>query len=259
MPHFCLRIYCHVCSEPLLRPLSILHRAPLVWLLLAALAVRLGAAVWWENRVAPGHRFEFGDSESYWRLAQTIVGGEPTQGSTAMAQPMRKIFCTPGYPLLLAALFSVVGSDPPVLWARGLSALLGTCAVAGVYWLARVCFDPTTGLIAAALTAFYPGGIGMSVYVLERVSRRSVPGRMLAEASGLRIAGKRSLGNVGRSRWPDRWARASPPDWPRSCVRVGSCLRRWRRALVVRSRYCSPRRAIQRLALCCCCWRWRRS
>jgi 4-amino-4-deoxy-L-arabinose transferase-like glycosyltransferase len=159
----------------------------LAWLLLAALVVRLGAAVWWQSRVAPGRQFEFGDSESYWRLGQAIVRGEPYE----YGSPDAKIFRAPGYPLLLAAMFSIVGTEPPVLWARALSAALGTLAVAGVYWLARVCFDPTTGLVAAGLAAIYPGAIGMSVYVLSEAPFCPL---MLAQLAMWAAAGKRSWG-----------------------------------------------------------------
>lgn len=174
--------------ESNLRPFSLLFRAPLTWLLLAALVLRLGAAIWWQSRVAPGNRFEFGDSESYWQLGQAIARGEPYE----YGSPDAKVFRTPGYPLLLAALFAVVGSDPPVLWVRGLSAMLGTLAVAGVYWLGRVCFDPVTGLIAASLATIYPGAIGMSVYVLSEAPFCPL---MLAQLALWSAAGKSVEGN----------------------------------------------------------------
>ena len=51
------------------------------WLLTAilavALVVRLGAGVWWQQRLPAGKAFAFGDSESYWELARRIARGEP--------------------------------------------------------------------------------------------------------------------------------------------------------------------------------------
>src|SRR5690349_21325903 len=85
-----------------------------------ALAVRLAAGAWWEARLPEGRRFGFGDSDGYWRLAQSIVAGEPYQ----YGSPDARVFRAPGYPLLLAGLFELVGSDPPVMWARALGALV---------------------------------------------------------------------------------------------------------------------------------------
>jgi 4-amino-4-deoxy-L-arabinose transferase-like glycosyltransferase len=138
---------------------------PAGWLLLlaTALALRLLAGGWWQSRLPAGERFGFGDSQSYWTLAQTIVRGEPYQyGGKDL-----RIFRTPGYPVLLAGLFAMVGDDPPVMWARALSAVLGVLAVAGVACLAWQLFDERAAWIAGLLTTFYPGAVAMSVMVLS--------------------------------------------------------------------------------------------
>jgi len=135
----------------------------IVWLLLAALGVRLGAAVWWQSRVPANQQFEFGDSDSYWVLAQRIVRGEPYD----YGDPPRQIFRTPGYPLALAGLMQFVGPNPPVLWARALGAVLGTFTVLGLYALGLQLFDRASGQVAALFGAFYPGAIGLSVFVLS--------------------------------------------------------------------------------------------
>ncbi|MGH7137160.1 MAG: hypothetical protein ACREHD_15570 [Pirellulales bacterium] len=135
-----------------------------LWAVLAlALGLRLGAAVWWQSRLAPGQHFEFGDSEAYWVLATHIVHGEPYEYGSSDA----RIFRMPGYPALLATMLWAFGDNMPVLYARFESAVFGTAAVAGVYWLGSLVFDRRTGLLAALLAACYPGAIAMSVIVLS--------------------------------------------------------------------------------------------
>jgi 4-amino-4-deoxy-L-arabinose transferase-like glycosyltransferase len=144
-------------------PLGLSYRAWLLAILAAALAVRLAAGVWWEQRLPEGGRFGFPDSESYWELGRTIAQGRPYEyGPERYA-----IFRTPGYPVLLAPLFLVFGNEPPVLAARALSAVLGTIAVAGVAALAKLLFDERTALVAAAMAAVYPEAIATSVFVLS--------------------------------------------------------------------------------------------
>ena len=131
-------------------------------LLLLARGVRLAAGVWWQQRLPPGERFGFPDSESYWQLAEALSQGEPY----AM-DPDRRVFRMPGYPLLLAPLFSMADGPPPVMWARVLNALLGTAAVAGIAVLAGLLFDRRAAVIGAAVATVYPGGVAMSVFVLS--------------------------------------------------------------------------------------------
>lgn len=130
--------------------------------LVAALGVRLAAAAWWQARLPVGTRFAFGDSESYWALAKTIVRHEPYQYGEGM-----HVFRVPGYPLALAALFRVVGHDPPVMWGRVLGAVLGTTAVGAVMGLTRLLYDARAGWWAGCIAALYPGAISLSVFVLS--------------------------------------------------------------------------------------------
>lgn len=139
------------------------HYARLACVLIIALGLRLAAGVWWQSRLGPERRFAFGDSEAYWTLAGQLARGEPYQYGSPDASVARM----PGYPLLLAGLFKLAGDDPPVQWARALSAICGTLAVAAVYALGRQLFDPATGLVAACLAGIYPGTIGDSVFVLS--------------------------------------------------------------------------------------------
>ncbi|MEX2173432.1 MAG: glycosyltransferase family 39 protein [Pirellulaceae bacterium] len=144
-------------------PFLLSYRWSLFAILACALALRLAAGAWWQQRLPAGKTFGFPDSESYWELGRKIARGEPYEfGPERLA-----IFRTPGYPILLAGLFLLAGDEPPVSWARALSAICGTIAVGGVASLARLLFDERTALLAATLTALYPEAIAASTFVLS--------------------------------------------------------------------------------------------
>ncbi|HWB12250.1 MAG TPA: glycosyltransferase family 39 protein [Pirellulales bacterium] len=135
-----------------------------LWAILAlSLVLRIAGAMWCQSRLPADQRFEFGDSEAYWVLAQHMARGEPFE----YGSPDVRVFRMPGYPALLAALFWLSSPDMPVLAGRLLSAVLGTLAVAAVCWLTTTLFDRRTGLVAAFAAACYPGAIAMSVFVLS--------------------------------------------------------------------------------------------
>jgi 4-amino-4-deoxy-L-arabinose transferase-like glycosyltransferase len=134
----------------------------IISVLAVAFFVRVAAAHWWQARVPQDERFGFGDSESYWVLAQTIVRGEPYSYGEG-----RQVFRTPGYPLLLAALMAVAGDDPPVIWARYVGAGFGSLAVALTMVLAGLLFDTRTAVIAGTMAALYPGAVAASVFILS--------------------------------------------------------------------------------------------
>ncbi|HET6883009.1 MAG TPA: glycosyltransferase family 39 protein [Pirellulales bacterium] len=148
-----------------MNPLGLIRspRAALWAVLALALTLRVAACCWWQSRMAPGQQFEFGDSDAYWVLASHIAHGEPYEYGSADV----RIFRMPGYPALLAPLLWIFGDSMPVVYARLLSSLFGTAAVAAVYWLATTLFDRRTGLLAALAAAIYPGAIAMSVIVLS--------------------------------------------------------------------------------------------
>ena len=150
----------------MIQPLNLQRFQPdgALWAVLAlALALRLAAGAWWQSRLAPNQRFEFGDSDAYWVLAEHVAQGEPYE----YGSPQARVFRMPGYPALLAAMLWLFGNNMPVIYARTLSAVLGTMAVAAVYWLSTTLFDRRTGLVAAFVAACYPGAISMSVVVLS--------------------------------------------------------------------------------------------
>ena len=134
----------------------------LVLLLIVAFALRMAAGVVWQARL--DGRFALGDSESYWQLGRAIAEGRPY----VYGQQDAQVFRTPGYPLLLAPIFFLAGDGPgAVLLARAETALFGTLAVLGVWWIALLLFDRQAAWIAALLAAFYPGAIVSSVLVLS--------------------------------------------------------------------------------------------
>ena len=140
-----------------------LRRSHVGWLVLVlalALAVRLAAGVAWQSRLGE-RRFEFGDSETYWSLARSIARGE------AYEYADNPVFRTPGYPLLLAPLFLHSSADPPVVWARALSAVFGVLGVLAVWLLARRLAHPRAALAAAAAAALYPGQVVLGALVLS--------------------------------------------------------------------------------------------
>ena len=138
------------------------YRSWLLAILAVALAVRLLAAVWWQQRLPVGKAFGFPDSESYWELGRKVAKGQPYE----FGPERYAIFRTPGYPVLLAGLF-LLDDEPSVLCGRALSAVLGTIAVAGVASLARQLFDRRTALVAAGIAAVYPEAIALSTFVLS--------------------------------------------------------------------------------------------
>lgn len=141
------------------------RRAAWIMAILAlALAARLAAGAWWQQRLPPGQELAFGDSDSYWRLAQSLYRGEPFQ----YGSPDSRIFRTPGYPALLAALFKLLGTDdPPVLAVRALSATCGAAAVGVVMALGWRLFRPEVGLLAGLVAAVHPEAIALGTFVLS--------------------------------------------------------------------------------------------
>ncbi|MEX2091583.1 MAG: glycosyltransferase family 39 protein [Pirellulales bacterium] len=136
----------------------------LALVVLLALTARLAFVGWWQQtHVREPQQFEFPDSASYWELGHDIAAGEPYQ----VGSPDRRVHRTPGYPLLLAAMFRVVGQEASPTWARGLGAALGALTVGAVYWLARQIFGLRVAWLAAAIVALYPEAIVVSVLPLS--------------------------------------------------------------------------------------------
>jgi 4-amino-4-deoxy-L-arabinose transferase-like glycosyltransferase len=71
----------------------------------------------------------------------------------------------PGYPLLLAALYSVFG--PSLLAAKVCNVLVGTGTVLLTYLIACELRRPTVGLVAAAILALFPGHVLFAPLILS--------------------------------------------------------------------------------------------
>ncbi|GAA4423153.1 ArnT family glycosyltransferase [Bremerella cremea] len=146
--------------QPAAIPQTGYFRWLLLLILLLGLGIRLGAAFWWESRIAEPNRFFFGDSLSYEVLARQIAHGDDfVYGDSYIAR-------TPGYPLLLAP-FYWFSDQPPTIALRLVGIFCGVAAIGLTAWLTRMLFGPLAGLIAAVLVCFYPGAIAMSVFVLS--------------------------------------------------------------------------------------------
>ena len=126
-----------------------------------AFAIRIAAAIVWEQGLDADQKFKFGDSAGYWHLAKQVANGD----SYDYNSPYAKVFRTPGYPVFLAPLFWCF-KEPPAMAARVIGAVLGAISVGLVFQLARKLFDNRVGIGAGLLIALYPGAIATSVLVL---------------------------------------------------------------------------------------------
>ena len=130
-------------------------------LLVAAFVFRLGAAFYWQSCITTETGLYFGDSETYWWLAEAVSQGKPYQFENW------QIFRMPGYPILLAPLFAFYDGTPPVMAARVENALLGTLLVAVVGAFAFQLFrNRKTAYLAACFVAFEPCTVITNIWVL---------------------------------------------------------------------------------------------
>jgi 4-amino-4-deoxy-L-arabinose transferase-like glycosyltransferase len=104
------------------------------------------------------------DQAFYVRAAQYLAEGkgyrEPFSESVTARWP-------PGYPLILSALFAVVG--PSILAAQMLNVFLGVLSVWVVYLLGARLFDRRVAVTAAALLALFPGQVYLSGLMMTEV------------------------------------------------------------------------------------------
>lgn len=140
------------------------YKLAVALILLLAFAVRISAALWWDQLATnEGRLFRFGDSDSYWHLAKDIAQGLPYQYGSENAS----IFRSPGYPLLLSTIAWIEPERKAVWFARVLGCLLGTAVVALTMTATARFKNANATLIAGLCVAMYPGAIGMSVTILS--------------------------------------------------------------------------------------------
>jgi 4-amino-4-deoxy-L-arabinose transferase-like glycosyltransferase len=145
-----------------------MRRRPLLWILLAALVLRVGAAIWLQHDLDVNKKRPFlimGDAQGYWELGQHVADGKPYE------LYHRQVLRMPGYPAFVAGsigLAELLGfPDKDHLVARLLMAGVGTLACGLVALLGRLLFDGPTGTLAAAMTAIAPPLVGFSVILLS--------------------------------------------------------------------------------------------
>jgi hypothetical protein len=136
-------------------------------LLLLALVLRSGAALFWQRHVVPEKEiFYFGDSYTYYWLGQSIAEGKSYQfqeHGTAW-----QIFRMPGYPVLIAPILHFSKTSQTALLLRFYNIVFGTLLVAAVGFLAFQLFrDHKTALLAGFFVAIDPCTMITSVWVLS--------------------------------------------------------------------------------------------
>jgi 4-amino-4-deoxy-L-arabinose transferase-like glycosyltransferase len=178
------------------------RRASLALVLELALALRVVAALaieWLVHRKGTGTDpvplCLFPDTRIYWELARALRAGGPYEIVDYSDIPHFALR-TPGYPMMLAACQVVFGER--TLAVRLVQAVLGTLCVYLVYCLARQLDGEspsarsvkapgrrwTIPLIAAALTAFNPYSVMLSVLILSEAVFEPM---MLASLLGLAV------------------------------------------------------------------------
>jgi len=101
------------------------------------------------------------DGITFHRLAVSLVSGD----GYARVSGHPSAWVVPGYPLLLAAVYWVVGNDPAV--ARLVNAFLGALTCALVLLLGRRVFEPRVGLLAGFYAAVSPFFIALVNRILS--------------------------------------------------------------------------------------------
>jgi len=130
-------------------------RAHLLALIVAAIALRVGLALFFGDQVAA--RSGAADEISYDMLAQRLVTGHgftfPRQWYPFTPPDEPTAHWSYLYTLLLAGLYAALGAHP--LWARLLQVALSVVALRRIDRLGTLLFDRRVGLVAAALASVY--------------------------------------------------------------------------------------------------------
>ncbi len=161
-----------------------------VAVLVAALVIRVAAAVWWHSRAAGhGDIFQVGDSHSYWTLASHLARFEPYE----YGSPDARIFRAPLLPLVLAPFTLIPDLSTAVFASRLLFCMLGVLAVALLMAFTDRFAGPKAARWCGLIAAFYPSAIGMSITVLsEALFMPIMIGHLILLLTALESSGPRS-------------------------------------------------------------------
>lgn len=138
-----------------------------LWVVLClALIVRVALAFYWhQQNQASETLFRFGDSHSYWTLAENIAAGEPYQYGSENAS----IFRAPLFPLFLAPFTTMDSPEHGILAARLVGCAFGALAVYLVIVVATRLGGECSGIAAGVVAAFSPAAAGMSFMILSEM------------------------------------------------------------------------------------------
>lgn len=151
--------------------------SPLVVILVIAGTLRLAWALY-AARSVPDF-LSSGDQHSYWYYANEISRG---RGYVSLVTGEPTAYYPIGYPALLAGLFWLARSisfDDVALMTALLHVGLGVLTVWLVHLVARACWGPRVGLVAAAIMAVYPSAVfGVATFSLETAFVASMLGAL---------------------------------------------------------------------------------
>ena len=138
-----------------------------LWLVLCtALALRVTGAIYWhQQNESLDTLFRFGDSHSYWTLAENLSAGKHYEYGSENA----RVFRAPLYPLFLTPFAAFSESSQGVLAARITGCVLGTFAVYLIVVLAKRLGGSCAGIGAGVVAACYPAAMGMSFLILSEM------------------------------------------------------------------------------------------
>ena len=141
--------------------------------------LRIVAAFVWQNSIEGESQFRFGDSDTYWVIANKIGKGLPYQ----YGSPDSKVFRAPLYPLFLSPCTwldsETEGANGGTKWKAVFAARIAGCAMGalciGLVMLLtdRSCrkkdgpYKSSIWIWSGILAVLYPGAIGMSIFVLS--------------------------------------------------------------------------------------------
>ena len=116
-----------------------------LWIL--ALSLLLKLALWFFIRTTDALHFLAPDSAGYQNNALALLKGAFATSPDALQQP--ETFRTPGYPLLIAALYGFFKSDPPIVIL--LQIVISSASMALVYGIGETLWGKKTALVAVVL------------------------------------------------------------------------------------------------------------